>query len=110
MSLRIVLQKLFRRRIVLAAALALALVIAVSLLAGPLIGLDPNETAIAQRLNGPSAAHLLGTDELGRDLFARIAYGGRYSLTIALLTAVGAVGAGTLLGLVAGFFRRSTRR
>jgi ABC-type phosphate/phosphonate transport system permease subunit len=105
MSLRIVLQKLFRRRIVLAAALALALVIAVSLLAGPLSGLDPNETAVAQRLNGPSAAHLLGTDELGRDLFARIAYGGRYSLTIALLTAVGAVGAGTLLGLVAGFFR-----
>ena len=61
---------------------------------------------MSQRLHGPSAEHLLGTDELGRDLFARIAFGGRYSLTIALLTAAGSVLAGTLLGLVAGFFRR----
>ena len=102
----LVLRKLFRRRIVLAAAIALALVVAVSLLAGPLSGFDPNETAVSQRLHQPSAEHLLGTDELGRDLFARIAFGGRFSLTIALLTAIGSVLAGTLLGLVAGFFRR----
>jgi len=41
-----ILRKLFRRRIVLVAALALALVVAVALLAGPLSGLDPNETAV----------------------------------------------------------------
>ena len=102
----LILRKLFRRRIVLAAAIALLVVVLVSLFAGPLIGLDPNETAIAQRLSQPSAVHLLGTDELGRDLFARIAFGGRYSLTIALLTALGSVVAGTLFGLAAGFFRR----
>ena len=102
----LILRKLFRRRIVLAAAIALLVVVLVSLFAGPLIGLDPNETAIAQRLSQPSAAHLLGTDELGRDLFARIAFGGRYSLTIALLTALGSVVAGTLFGLASGFFRR----
>ena len=102
----LVLRKLFRRRIVLGAAIALACVVAVSLLAGPLSGFDPNETAVSERLHEPSALHLLGTDELGRDLFARIAFGGRYSLTIALLTALGSVLAGTLLGLVAGFFRR----
>ena len=77
----LILRKLFRRRIVLGAAIAFALVLAISVLAGPLSGLDPNETAVSQRLHGPSMAHLLGTDELGRDLFARIAYGGRYSLT-----------------------------
>ena len=102
----LVLRKLFRRRIVLGAAIALACVVAVPLLAGQLSGFDPNETAVSERLHEPSALHLLGTDELGRDLFARIAFGGRYSLTIALLTALGSVLAGTLLGLVAGFFRR----
>jgi peptide/nickel transport system permease protein len=106
MPLPLILRKLFRRRIVLGAAVALVLMLLVSMVAGPLSGLDPNETAVAQRLARPSAAHLLGTDELGRDLFARIAFGGRYSLTIALLTALGAVAGGTLLGLVAGFFQR----
>ena len=69
----LILRKLFRRRIVLAAAIALAVVVLVSLFAGPLSGLDPNETAVSQRLKQPSVAHLFGTDELGRDLFARIA-------------------------------------
>jgi len=105
LAVPLVLRKLFRRRIVLGAAIVLALVVTLAVLAG-LSGFDPNETAVSQRLSQPSSAHLLGTDELGRDLFARIAFGGRYSLTIALLTAVGSVLAGTLLGLVAGFFRR----
>lgn len=106
MQLPLILRKLFRRRIVLAAAITLVVVVLVSVFAGPLSGLDPNETAVSQRLSQPSIAHLLGTDELGRDLFARIAFGGRYSLTIALLTAVGSIVAGTLIGLIAGFFRR----
>lgn len=105
-ALPLILRKLFRRRIVLAATLALTLVVLVSVLAGPLTGFDPNETEIALRLNKPSADHLLGTDELGRDLFARIAFGGRYSLTIALLTACGSVLGGTVLGLLAGYFKR----
>jgi len=98
-------RQLFRRRIVMAATIALVLVVLVSMFAGTLSGFDPNETAVSQRLAQPSTAHLMGTDELGRDLFARIAFGGRYSLTIALLTALGAMMAGTLFGLVAGFFR-----
>jgi peptide/nickel transport system permease protein len=99
-------RKLFRRRIVLVAAVLLVAVIALALLAGPLSGFDPNETAVLQRLRWPSLAHWLGTDELGRDLFARIAFGGRYSLAIAGLTALGAVAAGTVLGLAAGYFER----
>ena len=46
------------------------------LLAGALSGFDPNETAVQPAPARPSAEHLLGTDELGRDLFARIAFGG----------------------------------
>jgi peptide/nickel transport system permease protein len=106
MQVPLVVRKLFRRRIVLAAAIALAAVVIVSVFAGLISGQDPNETAVAQRLALPSPAHWLGTDELGRDLFARIAFGGRYSLTIAALTALGSLAGGTLLGLLAGFFRQ----
>ena len=106
MKIPLVLKKLFRRRIVLAAAVCLLAVLVVALLANVITGYDPNETAVSQRLAVPSASHLMGTDELGRDLFARIAFGGRYSLTIAALTAAGAIVLGTLFGLVAGFFRR----
>jgi peptide/nickel transport system permease protein len=105
MQFPLILQRLFRRRIVMGATIALVLVVLMSIFAGALSGFDPNETAVSHRLSHPSAEHLLGTDELGRDLFARIAFGGRYSLTIALLTALGAMAAGTLLGLIAGFFR-----
>lgn len=106
MKILLVLKKLFRRRIVLAAAVCLLVVLSMALLANLITAYDPNETAVSQRLSVPSANHLMGTDELGRDLFARIAFGGRYSLTIAALTAVGAIVLGTLFGLVAGFFRR----
>ncbi|HTP72209.1 MAG TPA: ABC transporter permease [Burkholderiaceae bacterium] len=106
MRVPLVVRKLFSRRIVLAAAVMLLVVVVVALLAGPLSGLDPNETAVSQRLRWPSPAHWLGTDELGRDLFARIAFGGRTSLAIAGLTALGAVAAGTVLGLAAGYFER----
>lgn len=106
MKIPLILKKLFRRRIVLAAAICLLAVVLVALLANVITGYDPNETAVSQRLSVPTASHLMGTDELGRDLFSRIAFGGRYSLTIAALTAIGAIMLGTLFGLVAGFFRR----
>jgi peptide/nickel transport system permease protein len=105
MQLPLILRQLFRRRIVMGATIALVLVVLVSVFAGALSGFDPNETAVSQRLSSPSSVHILGTDELGRDLFTRIAFGGRYSLTIALLTAFGAMAIGTLFGLLAGFFR-----
>ncbi len=105
-QLPLVVRKLFRRRIVLVAAVCLGLVVLMSLFADWVTAFDPNDTAVAQRLARPSAEHHLGTDELGRDLLARIAHGGRYSLSIAAMTAVGAVAMGTLLGLLSGFFRR----
>ncbi|OYV00223.1 MAG: peptide ABC transporter permease, partial [Burkholderiales bacterium PBB5] len=100
------LRKLLRRRIVAVATLLLATVVLGALGAQWLTPFDPNDTAIAQRLRGPGHEHWLGTDELGRDLLARVAFGARFSLAIAALTALGAVLGGTALGLVAGFFRR----
>jgi peptide/nickel transport system permease protein len=64
---------------------------------------DPNALDVPARLQGPSLAHLLGTDNLGRDVFSRVLHGGRIALGVAL-TAVGlSLVAGTLLGLIAGY-------
>jgi peptide/nickel transport system permease protein len=104
--MKVLLLKLFRRRIVLAAALVLVAVVLLALGAQWVAAHDPNDTSVLQRLKGPGGAFLLGTDELGRDLFSRIAYGARYSLAIAAFTSLGAIVGGTLLGLAAGFFRR----
>jgi peptide/nickel transport system permease protein len=57
---------------------------------------------IAARLQGPSAAHPLGTDQLGRDLLARLIYGVRIELTVAVPSVFGALILGLLLGLPAG--------
>nr|WP_205964580.1 ABC transporter permease [Ramlibacter agri] len=98
-------RRLFARKIVLAAALVLLLVVATAIVFPLISGADPNETAVSQRLHAPSAEHWAGTDELGRDVMLRIVHGARYSLLIGAVTAAGAVAAGTILGMLAGFFR-----
>lgn len=69
--------------------------------------ITPYENAISQsadRLDSPSAAHVFGTDELGRDLFARIVHGSRYSLLIGVSTSVLALVIGGLLGAIAAYY------
>jgi peptide/nickel transport system permease protein len=100
------LRRLFARKIVLAAAAVLLLVVATALVFPWISDADPNATAVSQRLHAPSADHWAGTDELGRDVLLRIVHGARYSLLIGAITAAGAVVAGTMLGMLAGFFRR----
>jgi peptide/nickel transport system permease protein len=57
------------------------------------------------RLQGPSAEHLLGTDQLGRDTFTRILYGGRVSLAVAGSSVLFALLVGGTLGVLAGYYR-----
>lgn len=95
----------FSRRIVLVASVILLAVVAVSLGVSWVSSTDPSTVSIMQRLRPPSLSHWAGTDQLGRDVFLRMAYGGRYSLTIGMVTALGAVILGTMLGMVAGYFR-----
>jgi peptide/nickel transport system permease protein len=56
------------------------------------------------RLEAPSSSHWLGTDNFGRDLWARVAFGARISLTIALTSVAAGLLLGTLVGLVSGYF------
>lgn len=97
----------FARRnptIVLGGAL-LAAMAAIALIA-PLIAGDPRLMTPTNRLRTPSAAHWFGTDNLGRDVFARSVYGARISLLVGLSVSIVSVIAGLAIGLAAGYYRR----
>jgi peptide/nickel transport system permease protein len=66
---------------------------------------NPIQMEVAARLSSPTPAHPLGQDEYGRDVLSRILWGARPSLAVAALAAAGAAIAGTLLGLIGGYFR-----
>ena len=84
----------------------LALSILLLALLTPLLPLpDPVRQDVAHRLAAPSAAHWLGQDEYGRDVLARILWGARVSLSVAFGAAVLAALAGTVLGILGGYFR-----
>lgn len=88
------------------AAAGLALVL-VACLAAPTVeqalGVDATTVDLLARLEPPTLSHPLGTDELGRDLLARLLRGGRISLAVGMLGALGATVIGTGIGLLAGF-------
>jgi peptide/nickel transport system permease protein len=67
-------------------------------------GRSPTEVSLRDRDLPPSAEHLLGTDGVGRDMWARLWYGGRVSLSIGLVVVVISVSVGSLLGGVSGYF------
>ncbi len=72
---------------------------------GPLALQNPATTRLEQELAAPSAAHLLGCDELGRDMLARVVSGARVSLLVSVPTVLISMVLGTLVGLVAGYKR-----
>lgn len=87
----------------LAGAGLLALVLTLTL-GAPLLGLaDPAEQHLLEAFQGPSAAHPLGTDHLGRDMLARVAYGGCATLATAAATLAATLSLAALGGLAAGY-------
>jgi peptide/nickel transport system permease protein len=90
-----------RLALVLLAAIAAAAFLAPAV--GAALGIDPSAVDLADRLAGPSPAHPLGTDELGRDVLLRLCEGGRISLSIGIAAALAAAALGTSIGLAAGY-------
>ncbi len=64
---------------------------------------DPTKINPRDRFQGPSTQHLMGTDQLGRDLFARVLHGGRIALFVALVSTAVSLVIGIVLGLIAGY-------
>ncbi|MCP4790402.1 MAG: ABC transporter permease [Gammaproteobacteria bacterium] len=79
------------------------LMVASAVLAYWIAPYDPIALNIIDRLQGPSFKHLLGTDQLGRDLFSRVLFGGQVALKVAFISISIALVIGVLLGMVAGF-------
>lgn len=87
------------------AATILSLIVLMAIFAPMIATHDPVELSPANRLQGMSAEHLLGTDAYGRDLFSRVVYGAQVSLTVGLGVAFLCVLIGLPLGLLTGYFR-----
>ena len=84
---------------------AIILVFILSVTLAPLLTpYDPQRTNLDAMLQPPSAKHLMGTDELGRDLLTRLLYGGRISLSIGALAMTLSIALGAVVGSLAGFY------
>jgi ABC-type dipeptide/oligopeptide/nickel transport system permease subunit len=93
-----------RHRAAMAGLVLLVLLLALSLAAPLLTDQDPRRQQLSQALKPASAAHLLGTDHLGRDTLARLLHGGRLSLLIGFLAVGVGLGVGVPLGAVSGYY------
>ncbi len=100
---RVYVRRFFRHRFA-AAGLVVLVFVALSAVLAPFITQDPNALSASDRTAPPSAAHWFGTDEAGRDIFARTMHGGRISLAVGMVATGIALLVGTLIGSVAGYF------
>ncbi len=105
---RLRVRRFMRHRLAVASGIVLLILVAAAL-AAPLVerlmGVDIRDVDLGHILKGPSLAHPLGTDELGRDMLVKLLYGGRISLLVALAAALVSAVIGTLIGLFAGYYR-----
>lgn len=86
-------------------AFALCVLLVFVAIAAPLLAhADPTAQNLPVRLSGPSLAHWMGTDELGRDVFARIVYGARVSMLVGICVVAGGGFVGLAIGAIAGYF------
>jgi peptide/nickel transport system permease protein len=99
-------QRLLWRNKTALTGLLIMLIMTVASVAAPVItNKNPLQLDVMNKLQKPQLAHPMGTDNFGRDTFARVLYGGRLSLQVGGLTVLLSAGIGTLLGLVAGYVR-----
>lgn len=98
------LQKFCKNRMAVVGAIIMFLMILACICAPLLTPHDPTKFNVLLRSAKPSAEHLLGCDRLGRDIFARLLYGGRYSIYIGFVAAVLSTIVGCIFGCISGFY------
>jgi peptide/nickel transport system permease protein len=94
----------FRQPALIAGGTITALLVAIAVFAPLIAPFDPNEQNLSVSLIGPSAHHLLGTDQLGRDTFSRLVFGARVDLRVGFIAVLFPFIIGTFLGSIAGYF------
>ncbi len=97
-------KSLIKNRSVFIPAAIIIFIVLLAIIAPFVTGYDETGQNLLSRLMPPGNGHIFGTDELGRDVFTRMLYGTRVSLSIALIPTLAALAAGTLLGIIAAYF------
>jgi len=97
-------RRLRRDKAALAGLAVLTLLVVVAIFAPLLTPHSPNDQSFRIKLQDPSAAHLFGTDEFGRDIFSRVIMGSRVALRVGLLPVAAAIVIGVAFGLLAGYY------
>ena len=96
-------RRLLHNRMAMFGALLVVVEVCLALFAPILSAYEPNKMDYTALLSAPSAEHLLGTDELGRDIFTRMMYGARLSLAVGTMAVLLAIVLGVPFGLIAGY-------
>jgi peptide/nickel transport system permease protein len=104
-SRRRMLRRLRRRPLAVAGLVVATLCVLVAIFAPLIAPFDPADTNFSSVLQPPSATHIMGTDDLGRDVFSRVVYGARASLAAGVLATLFAMIIAVPLGLAAGYYR-----
>lgn len=97
------LRRLFKDPMGLLGLVLVVLIVSSAVFASALAPQNPNQMNVRERLAAPSAKHLMGTDQLGRDVFSRVIVGSRIALQVALVSITLALAGGMILGLLAGY-------
>ncbi|MHC5011546.1 MAG: ABC transporter permease [Planctomycetota bacterium] len=101
-------RRLKRNKLAIGGGLTLVLMVLATFVLPAALGLDPQKTTPANKFQGPSAEHPFGTDNLGRDYFARVLVGGRTSLLVGLAATLASVVIGVIYGAIAGYYGGKT--
>ena len=99
-----IVRRFLRNRQAVAGLIMLTILVFCAVFAPVIAPYDPIKQDLRNRLDPPSWEHIMGTDELGRDIFSRILYGARISLTVGLIAVSLSCVAGCLLGVIAGYY------
>ena len=100
-------KRLMKNKLAVFGIVVLSILIILSVLAPVITPYDRDETNLTNTYQKPSKEHWLGTDELGRDVFTRLIYGGRVSLSVGLVSTSISVVIGVLLGAIGGYYGKA---
>lgn len=103
-QIAVIWRRFIRHKLAVAGMVVILLLVALAVLAPWIAPYDPYQQNLAPQYSNPSAQHLLGTDELGRDVFSRLLYAARLSLFITVVVNVSVIMIGIFVGAVAGYY------
>ena len=101
-------RKFVNNRLAMIGLIFVLIIVLASILAPLLTSYDPSQISLGEKNTPPGAGHILGTDQLGRDVFSRVLYGGRVSIFVSVLGALSGSLIGMVLGSIAGYFGGKT--